>query len=118
MSTVTYYQNPQFFFRWFSIAKPNDIIVYYTGTLAEAIDKSDTNTKEYLLDIKETMWQYAVEGKLYLFQKKIDTGVYEYIAVKSSRRIHQLNPAHYYTRYSIDKRQARVNKLKEEAKNG
>ena len=114
MPSVTYCQNTPYFFKWFEAARPNDVIVYYTGELASAIELSDKNVREFLLDIKETVWQYAVDGKLYLFQKKLETGRYEYIAVKAGRRIHQLNPVHYYTRYGVDKAQTRVNKLRQE----
>ena len=68
--------------KWIDNAKPNESIIYYTGHLAEELDKIE------IKNMANTFWIAAQQKKIDLFQNKIKEGdqshkpVYEYIAKK------------------------------------
>lgn len=61
---------------WLSNSKPNDKYIYYKG---ETLTFSHLTNK-----IRKETWDRAIEGRIYLLQRKISVGVYEFIAVKAS----------------------------------
>ena len=56
-------------------------------------------------------WDLAIKGVVYLYQKKLGDGEYEYTAFKSSSKIAYLMPSDYYTRHSFDRIRQRTRKL-------
>jgi hypothetical protein len=62
---------------WLVTARPNDKLVYYTGeTLTYSLMASH---------IKKEVWEMALNGHVYLVQKKLGVGLYEFITVKASK---------------------------------
>ena len=72
-------ENPvsvEHFHLWLRFAKPNDSIVYYRG---------ETLTFSLMtVQIKRETWDKALEGLVYLVQRKLGVGNYEYIAIRAS----------------------------------
>ena len=68
--------------KWITNAKPNESIIYYTGHLAEELDKIE------IRNMANTFWIAAQQKKIDLFQNKIKEGdskhqpIYDYIAKK------------------------------------
>ena len=73
--------------KWITKANPNESIIYYTGHLAEELDKIE------IRKMANAFMEAAQQKKIDLFQKKIKEGnpnhkpIYEYIArrLKSER---------------------------------
>lgn len=74
---------------WFTTARPGDIHTYYVGLLGLE------NKSKFHNHIKHTAWNYAVQGKVYLFQRKIEENKFCYTAVKASRYTYKLVPFDY-----------------------
>ena len=80
--------------KWITNAKPNESIIYYTGHLAEELDKIE------IKNMANTFWIAAQQKKIDLFQNKIKEGdqshkpVYEYIARKLKNERKKSNPIH------------------------
>lgn len=64
------------FNEWFKSAKPNDKYIYFRG---ETLTFSHMSNK-----IRQETWYKAVIGEVYLLQRKLGLGKYEFIAVKAS----------------------------------
>lgn len=64
------------FLAWVKAAKPNEKMIYYRG---ETLTFSLMTTQ-----IKRETWDKALEGRVYLVQKKLGVGLYEFIAIRAS----------------------------------
>lgn len=64
------------FLAWVKSAKPNERIIYYRG---------ETLTFSLMtVQIKRETWDKALEGLVYLVQRRLGPGKYEFIAIRSS----------------------------------
>lgn len=65
---------------WLVFSKPGDKLVYHTGLLVtDRVGRIIPDVAEYLRYLSDI-------GKVHLVQKKLKNGVYDYLAVKASRR--------------------------------
>ncbi len=82
------------FVDWFEKANPGDTYTYFNGDLAYA--QSTTTARQTA--IKMVTWQYAVEGKIYLYQRRMPDDSRDYIAYKPRRVIQKLIALDYGTK--------------------
>lgn len=64
------------FNEWLRVSKPNDRFIYFRG---ETLTYSHMSNK-----IRQETWHKAVIGDVYLVQRKLALGQYEFIAIKAS----------------------------------
>lgn len=79
------------FKNWYITAKPGEIYTYYIGFLGME------NKSRFAMHIKHIAWEYAIKGRVYLFQRKMAENEFDYIAVKARHYTRQLVPFDYCT---------------------
>ena len=81
------------FIEWYYAANGGDKFVYYAG--------SNLASSQESWAVKNLVWKFAIEGKVYLFQKRFGNNDYQYIAIKAIGRDTNLVPLDYGTRSSM-----------------
>lgn len=67
------------FISWLNVAEPGENYIYYKGYIGES--KSNI-----LSSLKQTVWKSAVNGRVYLLQRKNGPSEYDYLAQKSAKK--------------------------------
>jgi len=69
-------------------AKPGEACIYHIGYLVKDRDyqfNSGSSMSTLVDQIGSTAWVMEEEGAVYLFQRRLDNDVYEYLAVRSEK---------------------------------
>ena len=66
---------------WLRAAKHGMYHVYYTGA---GLDGSELTNQTNIWKLKQLTWKLAVDGRIYLVQRKLRIDRYEYRAIKAS----------------------------------
>lgn len=74
---------------WYRTANPGEQYTYYIGLLGME------SKSKFHHHIKHTAWKYALQGRVYLFQRKIEENEFDYIAVKAKQYVYKLVPFDY-----------------------
>lgn len=82
-------QDKMIFENWYITAKPGSSYIYYKGLLGME------SKSKFTSHIKHTVWKYALQGRIYLIQRKIMENDYDYIAVKAKNYNEKLVPTDY-----------------------
>jgi len=74
------------FAQWFSEASFGDNYIY-------TVDVSFFEPKS---SVKKLAWEYAIDGKIYITQKRLGDGLYMYLALKAKHKLTKLVPWDYW----------------------
>jgi hypothetical protein len=85
MSQPTYTNGKKEFTEWWKAAKPGESVVYFTGNLADfcwdVIGRSEARANAR--ELRGHVYATYERGEVFLFQRRISTNVFDYIAVKA-----------------------------------
>lgn len=77
--------NPPSFAKWLRLAHKGDATVYYRGLLlrerVEYYDGQGRRIKPLADFMAERAWEAYKKGLVHLVQRKVEEGIYEYIAI-------------------------------------
>ena len=74
------------FVKWFADAEPGSTYTYTSGL----------SFYEPKASVKKLAWEYAINGKVYIYQKKVTDEIYAYIAFKPRIGLRKLVPWDYW----------------------